>query len=183
MNDKQKQWLMWGVLAALIAVAGFFGVILPIPMPPVPSSAPQALATAQYATKCRFENGGGKITCASGGTLEMQSGSTLDVQSGATVGNLSSTGVITAGSLGLNGVRVSGPYKFGCSAAGLAQDGTIAHGLGTTPTVALLTSLIPSAGSVITTGVYISATNTTSITVGLIYPEATAPKVCWLAGK
>jgi len=82
-SDKQKQWIVWGVLAVMIAVAGFLGIVMPIPMPDTPSSSPFS-SQALYATKCRFESGGNKITCASGGELELQSGSTLDIQSGAT---------------------------------------------------------------------------------------------------
>ncbi len=40
-TDKQKQWVVWGVLVVFIAVMGFLGIKFPISVPPAPETAQQ----------------------------------------------------------------------------------------------------------------------------------------------
>jgi len=96
----------------------------------------------------------------------------LSVGDDATItGDLTVTGALT-----LQGVAVSGPIRYG-SASTVISGTTIAHGLATTPTVATLTAGIP-----ITTPLYITARNATSITVG-INDSVSVSTVFWIAGK
>lgn len=84
--------------------------------------------------------------------------------------------LIVTDTLTLESIAFSGPVTFG--AAITQTDGsTIAHGLGTTPTVAILTPY-----TAVTATVYVKAADTVSITVGLIGAVGTAD-VYWLAGK
>lgn len=73
-------------------------------------------------------------------------------------------------------VAVSGPYRYG-SASSVVSGTLIAHGLATTPTLVVLT-----AGQPITTPLFVTARNATSVTVG-INDGLTVGTVFWLAGK
>jgi len=97
-----------------------------------------------------------------------------------TSASVSTTYLTSTGSLSLDGITISGGYKFG--AASTVISGTlIAHGLATTPTVVLLTPA--SATGAITLAVQVMATNETSFTVGIEDPGTTIDTLYWLAGK
>lgn len=90
-----------------------------------------------------------------------------------------------SGTLTLKSVSFSGPIAFG-TASNVVSGTEIAHGLGTTPTVTVLTPehLTP----VFTNVIYILSTNSTSITVGLGQTGVTGGittvnTVHWMAGK
>lgn len=92
-------------------------------------------------------------------------------------GTAAVTGATTlTGALTLQGVAVSGPLRYG-AATTVVSGTTIAHGLATTPTIALLTAGVP-----ITTPLYITARDATSITVG-INDSVSVTTVFWAAGK
>jgi len=84
-----------------------------------------------------------------------------------------------AGTLTLDGVAQSGPVAYG-SATDVVSGTTIAHGIETTPTAALLT--VGSTGGFTTTYPYVLAMDTVSITLG-VADGITVPTVYWLAGK
>lgn len=107
------------------------------------------------------------------------SGATALGDSATIAGDLSASGAITVGGdLVLEGVAFSGPTVFG-SATDVVSGTTIAHGLGTTPTVVLLTA----SGYVTTTPVLL-ASDDTDITVGFgIDEDPPAMTVHWLAGR
>ena len=94
---------------------------------------------------------------------------------GAT-GTFTTGNAVVTGTLTLGDIAFSGPVRFGT--ASLSSGGTIAHGLGITPTAALLT-----ANGTVTTTPFVSATDATSITVTFLATEASAMTVNWLAGK
>jgi len=100
--------------------------------------------------------------------IEPISVSGLDVTIG---GSLTLTDTLT-----LESVAFSGPVTFG-SASSCVDGTTIAHGLGTTPAVVLLTPY-----SAVTATVYVKATDATNITVGLVGSVGEVD-VYWLAGK
>lgn len=88
-----------------------------------------------------------------------------------------------SGDLSLEGIVFSGPVTFG-TATNVISGTTIAHGLGVTPTVALVASQVITGPATLTQTVYILSTNTTSITVGLSMGSlSTIPVVNWIAGK
>lgn len=80
------------------------------------------------------------------------------------------------GAVTWGGAMVSGPYRYGV-ATSVISGTLIAHGLGTTPSVVLLT-----AGTPITTPLFVTARNAVSLTVG-VNGGVTVPTVFWLAGK
>jgi len=84
MTERQRQWLIWGALAVMIAVAGFMGIVFPIPVPPIPTS-----VTSQgfiYPPGAIYIEAGGKNQTFSSGTLQtFKSGSTLTADAGSTV--------------------------------------------------------------------------------------------------
>jgi hypothetical protein len=54
-TDKQKQWIVWGVLVLLIATMGFLGINFPVPVPPTPEAGqPVPLATLAPDSFARF---------------------------------------------------------------------------------------------------------------------------------
>ena len=91
--------------------------------------------------------------------------------------------VVISNTLGVTGTftldseAISGPFKYG-KALSIAHLGTIAHGMGTTPSFALI-----SPGTAITTGVYISAIGAVSLTIGLTAIEHSPVTVYWFVGK
>jgi len=84
MTERQRQWLIWGALAVMIAVAGFMGIVFPIPVPPIPTS-----VTSQgfiYPPGAIYIEAGGKNQTFSSGTLQtFKSGSSLTADAGSTV--------------------------------------------------------------------------------------------------
>jgi len=108
--------------------------------------------------------------------------STLSIDSSAytnSTGDIALNGNVgVTGTLTLESVAFSGPVRFG-SATSVVSGTTIAHGLGITPTVALLT---PGATGGYTATVYILASNAVSITIG-VQDGVTVPTLYWLAGK
>lgn len=96
---------------------------------------------------------------------------------GAGVAEFNASGAIFTGTFTLEGVAFTGPVVGGC-AASIANNGTIAHGLGTTPTVPIL---IPMYAGTFTQTVYVSATNSTNIYVGLSTGSQANVTVCWMA--
>lgn len=134
-------------------------------------------AWAQYQTKVYFDTNGDRMVVASGGELQMESGSTLDVQAGTSL-SLSGTGSVTTTYLAINGVQVSGAYKYGTATA-VSTGTTIAHGLGTTPTIALVQ--MKGAPTATTFFLWAMSTNATSITVGA--SGAGAVSANWFVGQ
>jgi len=103
------------------------------------------------------------------GDLEVNGVSVLD-------GNVTAGGTLT-----LESVAFSGPLRFG-TATNIANDGTIAHGLGTTPTLAIVIPLTTTA--TITNTPYVKSLDVTNITV--VVPSgavSTFDNLMWIAGK
>lgn len=113
---------------------------------------------------CRGTQGGNLQIAASGCEYEFRSGSTLDLQNGTT--------------LNMGSITTTGLLKYG-SQTGVANDTLVAHGLGTTPTSVLVTF---SRGDVMSQSFYVSATNSTSFTVGLVAGPVTTATLYWAAG-
>jgi hypothetical protein len=84
--------------------------------------------------------------------------------------------LVVTGTLTLESSAFSGPLRFG-SATAVVTGTTIAHGLTTTPTMAILT-----AGETITTPLFVLALNATNITVG-VNDALTVALIYWIAGK
>ena len=86
------------------------------------------------------------------------------------------------GALTLQGVAVSGPYRYG-SATNVISGTGIAHGLATTPTIIFLYPTLTTSG--ITQTFYVLSSNATTITIGLSEPGeiTTTTRLDWLAGK
>jgi hypothetical protein len=84
MTDKQKQWLVWGILVVMIAVAGFLGIEFPVPVPAPPVAvAPQAFTYPPGAIY--FAEGGKSQVFQSGSSATYNSGAQLTASSGSTV--------------------------------------------------------------------------------------------------
>ena len=107
----------------------------------------------------------------------------LDVDGTSNLDVVDIDGAVDFGStLTLDSVAFTGPIVFGTSTS--AINGTlIAHGLGTTPTVVLLSPQFT--GNNISQTAYITASNATSFTVGLGYATGvlTIPTLHYMAGK
>jgi hypothetical protein len=136
-------------------------------------------------TPCWREQGGAKwvagVLAGDGCEWEMQSGSTLDVQAGVTeshANDVTFSGVITlSGTVVEDGVASTGPVIFGSQIN--ATDGTtVTHGLGTTPTIVLVTPVTAS----LTGTVFVEAVNSTVFTIGVESAD-TGLRVDWLVGK
>jgi len=204
MEQKQIQYVLIALALILALVGSYFGITLPAPDVPTPTSraanVPCYFEPGGTGLTC---GSGGTVTIGSGATLAVSSGATEThtaasaLDGGATVGGgfgstgctISTVGALSCdgaatiggaatitGTLTLAGAEMSGPVRFG-SASTVVSGTLIAHGLATTPTVALLT-----AGATITTPLFVQATNATSITVG-INDEVSVTTVYWLAGK
>lgn len=72
------------ILAGLLLAACQSPVVVTVPPTPDPMLDVEASRAGGYNVNCYREQGGDKITCASGGEIQVESGATLDVQSGAT---------------------------------------------------------------------------------------------------
>jgi hypothetical protein len=125
MTDKQKQWLVWGILVVMIAVAGFLGIEFPVPVPAPPVAvAPQAFI---YPTGAIYFAEGGK-------SMVFQSGSQLTASSGSTV-TLDGEVILNSPTITTEAVTtltVSGPAALN---GGLTMDTnkfTVADGTGNT---------------------------------------------------
>jgi hypothetical protein len=135
-----------GIVLILSALGYYQGQL-----PPDVATDP-AVERGGFSTKVHFEQGGAQLTVESGGAI-------------VSAGAITSTGSASFSSLSLGGVAQSGP-TVGVSAT--VSNGTrVAHGLGVTPTVEVCT---PWGLGLITATVYISASNATSITIGLAGP-------------
>jgi len=102
MEQKQIQYVLIALALILALVGSYFGITLPAPDVPTPTSRAANVP-------CYFEPGGAAFTCGSGGTVTIGSGATLAVSSGATF-----TSAITptfAGNLSVGGyaLAVSSP--------------------------------------------------------------------------
>lgn len=107
----------------------------------------------------------------------------VTVTGAVTAASVTASGAVTAGSLTIGAVSQTGPMRFG-TATNVISGTTIAHGLGVTPTVTLLTTQIITGPATLTQTVYVLSTNATSITVGLSMGAlSTIPTVNWAAGK
>ena len=107
----------------------------------------------------------------------------VETSAGANLFDVDNSGnVELTGTLTLESVAFSGPVVFG-TATSVVTGTTIAHGLGTTPTVAIVTAehLTP----IFTNTVYILSTDSTSITIGIGHTTGvtTIDTVHWMAGK
>lgn len=91
--------------------------------------------------------------------------------------------VVISNTLGVTGtftledVAISGPFKYG-KATSISHLGTIAHGMGITPTFALITP-----GTAVTCPVYISVIGPLSLTIGFSATESAPATVYWFVGK
>ena len=133
------------ILIAIALAAGAGGLFLPAL---TPSVAPQSFQCAPQ-VMC-VTNNGKTVTFPSGSTLTADSGSTV------TIADLSAT-TITA-----NGVSFTGPVK--AITGTIANGGLITHGLATKPGYVICG--VHATGNLTETA-YVSATNTTSVTVGI----------------
>lgn len=120
----------------------------------------------------------------SGGNLDMANGIISNIGNAGTdfnaQGGLTTAAGITGTTLALNSVQQSGPVRFG--AAQSAISGTaVTHGLGTTPTAILLTSVYTNGG--FTRTAYVMASNTTVFTVGIEGGDGVPQGLYWMAGK
>jgi len=77
MEQKQIQYVLIALALILALVGSYFGITLPAPDVPTPTSRAANVP-------CYFEPGGAAFTCGSGGTVTIGSGATLAVASGAT---------------------------------------------------------------------------------------------------
>jgi hypothetical protein len=93
------------------------------------------------------------------------------------LGSVTGSSVVITGTLTMSGTQMSGPVRYGLVSGAVVSGTTIAHGIGTTPTMALLTSSLP-----LTTPMFVSAKGPVSITVGISDSVSTSG-VYWLAGR
>lgn len=201
MSQQKINYVFSAVLVVLALVLGYFGMTLPV-QPEIPSPLPtpdvSGLATYEdlallqrqvetlgaqsftvsgddsYSTDCYQKQGGSEWIADDGCTWALLSGSTLEVQSGSATD-------FDAGTLTLEDVAFSGPVTFG-SASNVVSGTLIAHGLGVTPTAAVLT---PFYTGTFTNTLYVVSMNTVSITVGIGYSTGvtTVTHALWMAGK
>lgn len=153
--------IVLSLVIALLAVFGYdVGVIQPREAAPQ-----QGLSRAVGDTN--FYNVVADNNITAGATV---SGATLS----GTTGSFTS---LSGSTLTLNSLAVSGPYKYGVTTGTIVTGTTIAHGIGTTPTMAIVT-----AGSAISTPLQILSLGAVSITLG-INDGVSLSKVYWFAGK
>lgn len=95
--------------------------------------------------------------------------------------SLSTSGAISGASLTVGGVAQSGAIKYGTQ-SGVISGTTIAHGIGTTPTVFVVQNDGIRAAT-FTQTVYHGACDVTSCTVYLTQGSITTTVVDWVAGK
>jgi cytoskeletal protein CcmA (bactofilin family) len=105
---------------------------------------------------------------------------TVSAEQVTSTDDIEATDNISGASLTLDSLQLTGPMVYGV-ASNVIDGTTIAHGVGTTPTMALLT---PFYASNLTQTVSISAMTATSITVEIEAGSVTTvTTVYWLAGK
>ena len=88
-------------------------------------------------------------------------------------------GDVSAATITLESVAFSGPVRFGSATVGEGVT-QIAHGLGTTPTMMVLTPLY---NGTLTQTVYVTSSNTISMYALLSPGSVTQTTVYWAAGK
>jgi hypothetical protein len=118
MTDKQKQWIAYAIVVVAILVAGFFGVTYPIPAPPAATVGSQSFIYPPGAIY--FAEGGKSQVFQDGSSATYQSGSTLTTASGSTLamaGWMNATGVITATGGIVGNVTSTGVNTFGSVSA------------------------------------------------------------------
>jgi hypothetical protein len=175
-----KTFKVIAVLALVVALAGSGYAIV---RQPAEQAVPRAFSYPAGAIY--FAEGGTSQVFQSGASATYNSGATLTASSGSTVTlagstDLNSATVVTTTALAVNGLRVSGAYKYGCTSATVAGGaGGVAHGVGTTPTAVLISPY----GAVLTTTVSVTATDTISFYVGYAVTAAAPVRLCWFAGK
>ena len=151
----------------VLAIVLLIGIILPV--------------SGQTTGLIQFALGGDRLNFLSGAVVDVQDGALLYSSDGnLTIGDsatitddLTVTDIVTATSLGLNGIRVSGPIVFGV-ATSITDGKLVAHGLGTTPTAVIVSpnALTAAVGT-------ITATYFSIRIGGGVAPSA----VYWMAGK
>lgn len=117
------------------------------------------------------------------GNISNSTGELVITDNAGITGTLTVTGNTTlGGTLTFESVAMSGPLTFGAVSA-VVTSTAIAHGLGTTPTVVLLTPQHSS--DIFTNVVYVLISDTSTITVGLGYTGGvqTVDILHWMAGK
>lgn len=157
----------WRGLSLMAVVVVMVGVLVACVTSPAHEPAP---VQSQASVPVYFALGGGRLVVANGGTLEVQSGGTISAATGSTIS--------------LNGVALSGPTRYG-TATNVVSGTTLAHGLGTTPTVFMLQNATAQAATYTQT-LYapLSLCNTVSCTVNVSQGSVvTFTTVQWQAGK
>ena len=156
------------VVALALAVLGLL----------LPAQAPQAAPTAAGSQALTFgtSNFGGSIAVAGDATV-------VGAVSGGSLagGSVLVGGIISGASLTVNGVAQSGAIKYGTQ-SGVISGTTIAHGIGTTPTVFLVNNDGRQATN-FTQTLYHGACDVTSCTVYYSQGSITTTVIDWIAGK
>ena len=142
-------------VALVVALAlALVGLLLPA------QSAPVAPVTSSQGLTFGTSNFGGSISVAGDATV---------------------VGAVTGGSLTVGGVAQTGAIKYGTQSAVISGT-TIAHGVGTTPTV-FMVEVDGIQVAALTQTLYHGGCNVTSCTVYLTQGSVTTFTVDWLAGK
>jgi len=190
-----RRWLGWAIMVVLMVVGTLLGVKFPA-LPPMPDPAAPLGGFAAQSVTGEYTNFSGLVVAApttfataTPGTIlnSAGTGKILEIQDATTpVASFNDGGAVDLngnlnidGTLTLESVVLSGPVTFG-TATTVISGTTIAHGIGTTPTVVLLTP--QDAGGYTTTVPYVLATDTISITIG-VADSVTLETLHWMAGK
>lgn len=157
------------VALVVALVLGLLGLLLPAQVAPV------APVTSSQGLTFGTSNFGGSIAVAGDATIAgAVSGGSL---SG---GSILVGGIVSGASLTINGVAQSGAIRYGTQS--VISGTTIAHGIGTTPTMFVVSDEGPH-GTTYTQTLYHHACNVTSCTIGITQGSITTTVIDWVAGR